>query len=53
VVNAIAGWLLARLLAPFASFPPLVGLTLVSLITAAVLLITFKWTSNQRAIAAA
>jgi len=53
VVNGIAGWLLARLLAPFASFPPLVGLTLVSLITAAVLLITFKWTSNQRAIAAA
>jgi hypothetical protein len=53
VVNGIAGWLLARLLAPFASFPPLVGLTLVSLITAALLLITFKWTSNQRAIAEA
>ena len=53
MVNGIAGWLLARLLAPFASFPPLVGLTLVSLITAVLLLITFKWTSNQRAIAEA
>lgn len=53
MVNGIAGWLLARLLAPFASFPPLVGLTLVSLITAALLLIAFKWTSNQRAIAEA
>src|SRR5689334_6853136 len=49
----MAGWLLARLLAPFASFPPLVGLTLVSLISAVLLLIAFKWTSNQRAIAEA
>ena len=37
---------------PFASWPPLVGLTLVSLIVAAALLVAFKWTSNQRAIAA-
>ncbi len=50
MVNGIAGWLMARLLAPFASFPPIVGLLVVSLITATLLLIVFKWTSNQRAI---
>ena len=52
-MNGIAGWLLARLLAPSLLTRPWFGLTLVSLITAALLLITFKWTLNQRAIAEA
>jgi hypothetical protein len=50
-VNRLAGWFVARLLAPFAAWPPIVGLTMVSLLAAVILLIAFKWTSNQRAIA--
>jgi len=51
VLNGVAGWLIARLLGPFASWPPMVGLTVVSLITTVALLVAFKWTSNQRALA--
>jgi len=50
-VNAIAGWVIAAVLGPFAAWPPLVGMTVMALLTAIVLLIAFKWTSNQRAIA--
>ena len=40
------------LLYPFRDFPPIVGLTLVSLLTAIGLLIVFKHTSNQKALEA-
>lgn len=42
----IAG-VLAGVLQPFASLPPIVGLTFVSAITACALLLLIKWTSNQ------
>lgn len=51
MLNGVVSFLIARLLGPFASWPPIVGLTIVSLITTVALLFAFKWTSNQRAIA--
>src|SRR5262245_23425849 len=51
MLNAVVGYVIARLLGPFASWPPLAGLAVVSLIAALGLLVAFKWTSNQRAIA--
>jgi hypothetical protein len=53
LVNLVVGWLIAALLRPFESWPPIAGLTVVSLIVAAGLLVAFKLTSNQRALASA
>jgi hypothetical protein len=50
-LNSLIARLLAIVLAPFSTWPPLVGLTLVSLLVAIAVLVAFKWTSNQRAIA--
>lgn len=52
LVNAVLGRVTDLLLAPFSAMPPIVGLTLVSLATAAALLIVFKRTSDQARLAA-
>jgi hypothetical protein len=52
-LNVTLGSLVDGLLWPFHAWPPLVGLTVISLIVALLLLAAFKLTSNQRALAAA
>jgi len=49
-LNTVTGWLVDTLLWPLERWPPVAGLTLVSLIVAAALLAAIKATSNQRAI---
>jgi uncharacterized membrane protein (DUF106 family) len=51
-VNAILRALVDGLLFPFRGLPPIVGLTVVSLLTSILLLIVFKKTSNQKALEA-
>ncbi len=51
-MNAVIGAIVDAMLMPFQTWPPIVGLTVVSLIVAVALLVTFKLTSNQHAIAA-
>jgi uncharacterized membrane protein (DUF106 family) len=51
LVNAALRPVFDLLLAPFAGLPPLVSLTVVSLVTAVFMLIIFKHTSNQAALA--
>jgi hypothetical protein len=51
MVNAVIGAIVDAMLWPFQSWPPLAGLTVVSLLVAAALLVAFKLTSNQHAIA--
>jgi uncharacterized membrane protein (DUF106 family) len=52
IINAVLRPLFDAVLYPFRGFPPIVGLTLVSLVTAIGLLIVFKRTSNQKALEA-
>ena len=49
-INGILGPLVNVALYPFREMAPIVGLTLVSLVTAIFLLIVFKYTSNQKAL---
>lgn len=51
-VNLLVATLVDGLLWPFQAWPPIVGLTAVSLLAALLLLAAFKATSNQRAVAA-
>ena len=50
-VNAVLRPVFDLLLAPFAGMPPIVSLVIVSLVTAVFMLIVFKRTSNQAALA--
>ncbi len=50
-MNVVIGAIVDAMLLPFQTWPPIVGLTVVSLIVAAALLLVFKLTSNQHAIA--
>ena len=52
IVNAILRAVVDGLLFPFRGLHPLVGLTVVSLLTSVLLLIVFKKTSNQKALEA-
>jgi hypothetical protein len=51
-VNVLVATLVDGLLWPFQAWPPIVGLTVASLLAALLLLAAFKATSNQRAVAA-
>lgn len=51
-INVITGAIVSGVLWPFRTWPPIAGLTLVSLIAALLLLAAFKATSNQTALAA-
>lgn len=51
-VNVVLRALVSAVLFPFRGLPPLVGITVVSLVTAIAMLLVFKATSNQSAIAA-
>jgi hypothetical protein len=50
-VNAVLRPLFDLLLAPFAGLPPIVSVVVVSLLTAILMLVVFKHTSNQAALA--
>ena len=50
-INLVLGWLLGAVLAPFENLPPVVGLAVVALFAAVGMLLVFRATSNQRAIA--
>ncbi len=50
IINALLRTVVDTLLSPFRDLPALVGLTVVSLVTAAFLLVVFKRTSNQKAL---
>jgi uncharacterized membrane protein (DUF106 family) len=50
-VNSALGWLVGTLLRPFQSLPPVVGLGVVSLVVGVAMLLVFRKTSNQAAIA--
>jgi uncharacterized membrane protein (DUF106 family) len=50
-INGILGPLVNGFLFPFRDMPPIIGLSVVSLLTAIFLLIVFKHTSNQKALA--
>jgi hypothetical protein len=52
LLNAALRPVFDLLLAPFAAMPPIVGLTVVSLVTAVFMLVVFKHTSNQAALEA-
>jgi len=51
-LNAVLRAVFDLLLAPFSALPPLVGLLVVSLVTAVIMLLVVKTTSNQAGIAA-
>lgn len=50
ILNSVLRSAFDRILAPFASLPPIVSLVLVSLVTAVAMLVVFKRTSNQPAL---
>ena len=52
LLNAVLASLFDLLLAPFRQLPPIVGLVVVSLVTAIAMLLIFKRTSNQTRLAA-
>ena len=52
ILNTVLGGLVEGLLSPFREFPPLVGLTVVSLVTGVAVLLVVKATSNQQGIKA-
>lgn len=52
VLNAVMGGLVDALLYPFRGLPPLVGLTVVSVLTSMAMLLVFRATSNQKGIEA-
>jgi hypothetical protein len=47
IVNSIAGAVIGAALWPFRSLPPMVGLTVFSLVSGVGMLYVFKWTSDQ------
>jgi len=47
IVNSIAGVIMNAALWPFRSLPPMVGLTVFSLVSGVGMLYVFKWTSDQ------
>jgi len=49
-INSLLRPLVDLLLAPWSSFAPAIGVTVVSLITALAILLVFKYTSNQKAL---
>jgi len=51
-LNALTGGIVNGMLFPFESFPPLVGLTAVSVLTGILMLLAYRATSNQAGIAA-
>jgi uncharacterized membrane protein (DUF106 family) len=51
VLNTLMGRVLDVLLSPFRLLPPLVGLSVVSLVTAVVVVLAFRATSNQQGLA--
>jgi uncharacterized membrane protein (DUF106 family) len=52
ILNAVLRAMVDGLLYPFRGLPPIVGLTVVSLLTSVLLLVVFKKTSNQKALEA-
>ncbi len=52
ILNALLGGIINGLLFPFRSFPSLVGLTVVSVLTGIAMLLVFRATSNQKGVAA-
>ncbi len=50
-INHGLGWLVGAVLSPFRTLPPIVGLSVVSLLAAVGMLLVFRATSNQPAIA--
>ena len=52
VLNAFIGGAIDALLFPFRDFPPLVGLTVVSIVAGVAMLLVFKVTSNQEGVTA-
>ncbi len=52
VLNALLGGVINALLFPFRGFPPLVGLTVVSVVAGVAMLLVFKVTSNQKGVTA-
>jgi hypothetical protein len=51
IINAIAGALIQAALYPFRGLPPMVGLTVFSLVSGVGMLYVFKWTSDQARLA--
>lgn len=51
-INLGLGWLVGAVLSPFRAFPPIVGLSVVSLAAAIGMLLVFRATSNQQGIMA-
>jgi uncharacterized membrane protein (DUF106 family) len=51
VLNALMASVLDVLLAPFRQMPPIVGLSVVSLVTALVMMLAYRFTSNQQKLA--
>jgi len=51
ILNASLDWTFDLLLSPFRQLPPIVGLSVVSLLTAAGMLLVFRATSDQRRLA--
>ena len=51
IINAIAGALVQAALYPFRGLPPMVGLTVFSLVSGVGMLYVFKWTSDQKRLA--
>ena len=47
VLNAVLARVIDFLLAPFSTLPPIAGLTVASLVTAAAMLLVFRRTSDQ------
>ncbi len=52
VLNALLGGVIDALLIPFRGLPPLVGLTVVSVVAGVAMLLVFKVTSNQKGVTA-
>lgn len=53
ILNRILTALFGALMLPFRNLPPLAGLAFLSVITGILMLLVFKWASNQKAVAAA
>jgi hypothetical protein len=51
IINAIAGALVQAALYPFRGLPPMVGLTVFSLVSGVGMLYVFKWASDQKRLA--
>ena len=53
LLNRVLTWLFDASLGPLDRLPPIAGLAVLALVTAAAVLLAFKWTADQRALAAA